>query len=63
MQNIHTSAAGLMAVVLIKLFLVDVAGVNTGARVVSFLGVGGLLLLLGYLAPQPPKTDACQGSH
>lgn len=49
------AGAGLMTVVVLKLFLIDLAGVNTAARIVSFLGTGGLLLLIGYLAPQPPR--------
>ena len=57
-RTLWKAAAGLMTVVLIKLFLVDLAGVNTAARIISFLGVGGLLLLLGYLAPQPPRIGS-----
>jgi uncharacterized membrane protein len=45
-----------MGVVVTKLFLVDLVGVNTASRIVSFLGVGGLLLAVGYLAPAPPRT-------
>jgi uncharacterized membrane protein len=47
--------AVLMTVVVGKLFVVDLAGVNTGARIVSFLGVGALLMAVGYTAPVPPK--------
>jgi uncharacterized membrane protein len=45
----------LMTVVVIKLFLVDLGNTGTVARIISFLGVGGLLLVVGYLAPAPPK--------
>jgi uncharacterized membrane protein len=31
-------------------------------RVVAFLGVGALLLLIGYLAPLPPTLDAKRDS-
>ncbi|WP_300449813.1 DUF2339 domain-containing protein [Accumulibacter sp.] len=48
---------GLMAVVVGKLFLVDLSNVGTIARIVSFLGVGVLMLLIGYLAPVPPKRS------
>ncbi len=47
--------AGLMAILLVKLFLVDTAGRGTLARIVSFLIVGVLLLVTGYLSPLPPR--------
>lgn len=46
--------AGLLAVVVLKLLLVDLAGTGTVARIVSFMGVGALLLVIGYVAPVPP---------
>lgn len=50
-------AAGLLGVVVVKLFLVDLSNLGTIHRVVSFIGVGLLLLLIGYLAPVPPHKD------
>lgn len=50
------AGAALMAVVVAKLFLVDLANVGTIARIVSFLGVGVLMLVIGYLAPVPPRA-------
>ncbi len=47
--------AGLMAVVVAKLFVVDLSNSDTVARVVSFMGVGGLLLVVGYFSPVPPR--------
>ena len=38
-----------------KLFLVDLAQAGTVARIVSFICVGLLLLLIGYLEPVPPR--------
>lgn len=46
-----------MTVVVIKLFLVDLANTGNFARVVSFLGVGVLLLVVGYFAPVPPRSE------
>jgi uncharacterized membrane protein len=54
-RTLWIAGAGLMAVVVLKLFTVDLAGVNTAARIVSFLGVGGLLMAVGYLSPVPPR--------
>ena len=45
----------LLAVVVVKLFLVDLSRVGTVERIVSFIGVGLLLLVIGYFAPVPPK--------
>jgi len=49
------AGAALLAVVVAKLFLVELAQVGTITRIVSFIGVGLLLLLIGYLAPVPPR--------
>jgi uncharacterized membrane protein len=49
---------GLMAVVIAKLFFVDLSSINTVARIASFLTVGLLLVVTGYLAPLPPKREA-----
>jgi uncharacterized membrane protein len=50
--------AGLLGVVVAKLFLVDLASHGSMARVVSFVGVGLLMLLIGYLAPFPKRAEA-----
>jgi uncharacterized membrane protein len=52
------AGAGLMAAVVVKLFLVDLSGAGTVERIVSFIGVGVLMLVIGYLSPVPPKQEA-----
>ncbi len=54
------TGAALMGVVVIKLFIVDLAKVGGVERIVSFLAVGVLMLVIGYVAPVPPrqKTEA-----
>jgi uncharacterized membrane protein len=54
-RAVWLAGAGLMTVLLAKLFLVDTAGRGTLARIVSFLIVGALLLITGYLSPLPPR--------
>lgn len=49
--------AGLLAVVVVKLFLVDLSQLSGVTRIVSFLGVGLLLLLIGYVSPLPPARE------
>lgn len=46
--------AVLLGVVVLKLFVNDLSNIGTVARIVSFLGVGAGLLLIGYVAPVPP---------
>jgi uncharacterized membrane protein len=53
--------AALIAVVVVKLFLVELANTGSLARIVSFVVVGGLLLALGRLAPVPPRVAAPDG--
>ena len=47
----------LMALVVLKLFVIDLGNTGTVARIVSFLGVGALLLVVGYYAPAPPRQS------
>jgi uncharacterized membrane protein len=49
---------GLMGVVVVKLFLVDLSSIGTVARIASFITVGLLLVITGYFAPLPPKREA-----
>jgi uncharacterized membrane protein len=48
--------AFLLAVVVVKLFVLDLGSLSGLPRVVAFLGVGVLLLVIGYLAPLPPAS-------
>jgi uncharacterized membrane protein len=55
-REIWMAGAGLMSIVVIKLFAVDTSGSGTLARIAAFLSVGALLLLTGYLSPLPPRA-------
>jgi uncharacterized membrane protein len=46
----------LLAVTVVKLFLFDLSHVTGIERIVSFIGIGLLLLLIGYFSPLPPKA-------
>ena len=41
---------------IVKLFAIDLAALSGLTRVVAFLGVGALLLIIGYVAPLPPAS-------
>lgn len=49
--------AVLVTVVVAKLFLVELSQRGGVERIVSFLGVGVLLLVVGYFAPLPPAAE------
>lgn len=50
------AGAGLLVLVVGKLFFVDLSNVGGIERIVSFLGVGVLMLAIGYLAPFPSAS-------
>ena len=56
---------GLLGVVVLKLVIVDLSQTEAIWRVISFLGAGSLILVIGYLAPLPPAredlTDESEG--
>jgi uncharacterized membrane protein len=54
-RSLWMTGAGLMGIVVAKLFLVELGNTGTVARIVSFIAIGGLLLVVGYLAPAPPR--------
>ena len=56
-RSIWLAGAGLMVVVVLKLFVIDLGNTGTVARIVSFLGVGVMLLVVGYFSPVPPRAD------
>ncbi|CAN5743912.1 hypothetical protein BH11PSE13_BH11PSE13_04970 [soil metagenome] len=47
------AGVALLGVVVLKLFFVELANQGSLFRIVSFIGVGTLLLLVGYFAPVP----------
>jgi uncharacterized membrane protein len=56
-RAIWMAGAALLGVVVAKLFFVDLSQVGALARIVSFLGVGALMLVIGYLSPLPPAAQ------
>ncbi|TCT21321.1 DUF2339 domain-containing protein [Thiobaca trueperi] len=59
-RGVWMSAALILAAVVVKLFLVDLAASGTIERIVSFLAVGGLLVGIGWLSPLPPRGDGSE---
>jgi uncharacterized membrane protein len=50
--------AVLLGVVIAKLFLIDLSRIGSIERIISFVGVGLLMLVLGYLSPLPPAAKS-----
>lgn len=55
LRILWSCGAALMGVVVVKLFLVDLAKVGGVERIVLFIAVGILMLVIGYFSPLPPK--------
>lgn len=55
---IWQAGAALLALTVMKLLLVDLANSGGGERIVAFIGVGILMVAVGYFAPLPPAAVA-----
>ena len=55
-RSVWLTGAILLAVTIVKLFVVDLSRVGTIERIVSFVGVGLLTLVIGYFSPLPPAA-------
>ena len=56
-RGLWLAGAVLLGVVLLKLLIVDRTFLSTLAGIVSFLAFGLLSILVGYLAPAPPRSQ------
>lgn len=54
--------AGLMGIVVAKLFLLDLSQTGSVERIASFIGAGLMLLVMGYFAPIPPAQQEVKNS-
>jgi uncharacterized membrane protein len=56
-RSLWIAGFGLLILVVLKLFFVELASSGTIERIISFIVVGSLLLLIGYFVPLPPSED------
>ena len=56
-RTLWMAGFGLLLVVVLKLFFVELAHSGTIERIVSFMVVGTMLLLIGYFVPMPPNKE------
>jgi uncharacterized membrane protein len=54
-RGLWYTGGALISVVVIKLFLIDLENTGTIERIIAFVIVGVLLLIIGYIAPIPPR--------
>jgi uncharacterized membrane protein len=54
-RPIWFAGSALLTVTIAKLFFVDLSSVGSIERIVSFVGVGALMLVIGYYSPLPPR--------
>jgi uncharacterized membrane protein len=52
--------AGLLVLVVAKLLLVDMSSAAGWQRIATFIGVGVLMLVIGYFVPLPPRKEEQQ---
>jgi len=57
-RPVWITGASLLAVTVVKLFVIDLSRVGTVERIVSFVGVGLLTLVIGYFSPLPPSATS-----
>lgn len=55
MRPCWLAGATLPGVVVVKPLFVDMSQITGIARIVAFIGVGVLMLLIGYFVPLPPR--------
>jgi len=56
------SGAAILALVVLKLFMIDLSSSGTIARIVSFMAVGGFMLVIGYFSPLPPRQTTTEST-
>ncbi len=60
-RSLWTAGALLLGTTVLKLFVVDLANADTVARIVSFIGVGLLIIAIAYFAPAPKRDEVPGG--
>ena len=62
-RMVWIAGAALLAIVVAKLFLIELADRGGLYRIVSFIGVGLAFLVVGYFAPVPVKRPEQQAEE
>jgi uncharacterized membrane protein len=62
LRTLWGAGAALLAVVVLKLFAVDLSNAGGIERIVSFIGAGLLMVAIGYVAPLPPAANRAEAA-
>ncbi|MBX3670390.1 MAG: DUF2339 domain-containing protein [Rhodocyclaceae bacterium] len=62
-RKVWLGGAALLAATVLKLLLIDLQNSGTVARIVAFMGVGIVMLVIGYVAPVPPAQKPEAEAH
>ena len=65
-RMVWQAGAALLALTVVKLLIVDLENSGGGERIVAFIGVGVLMVVVGYFAPMPPavaKVAKLESAH
>ncbi|RKZ69974.1 MAG: hypothetical protein DRQ48_07080, partial [Gammaproteobacteria bacterium] len=62
-RKLWFTGAGLLAIVVLKLFIIDLSDLGTVATIISFMSVGILMLVIGYITPMPPKLASSENEE
>ena len=62
LRTLWGAGAALLAVVVLKLFAVDLSNAGGIERIVSFIGAGLLMVAIGYVAPLPPAARRAEAA-
>jgi uncharacterized membrane protein len=56
-RAVWLAGAVILALTVVKLFVIDLSNADTIARIISFIGVGLLVIVIAYFAPVPPAVE------
>jgi uncharacterized membrane protein len=59
-RAVWQAGAALLALTVVKLLVVDLENSGGGERIVAFIGVGILMVAVGYFAPMPPAAPKAE---
>ena len=63
LRAVWIAGAGLLGLVVLKLLFIDMSSAEGWQRIVTFIGVGVLMLVIGYFVPLPPRTAEAASPH
>lgn len=61
-RPVWMAGAGLLALTVAKLFVIDLSNRGGSERIVAFIAVGVLMLLVGWFAPMPPSARRAEAT-